>query len=297
MKLPISYKNGNYFVEIQEDGTKIRTSVDSCFIPRYPESIDLKITNWCDMNCPMCHEESDKYGTHADLKEIASLIKNLPEGVEFAIGGGDPLSHPNIIELICFLDSRGIIPNITINSGHLLRHKYVIDNLVKHDWIKGIGISYDSTIPLETFWSANTYRNVVIHLILGIHTIKDLGIIFSNVSNAKVLLLGYKKIGRGKEFYTLETVKNILEWYHKIHEFFGFKIIAFDNLSIEQLNVKRFFDEENWSRFYQGNDGQFTFYVDLVRKEYAISSTSEVRYPIRENDTFESMFQDIRGKV
>jgi len=299
LQFPITYKNGNYLVVIQEDGTKIRTSVDSCFIPRYPESIDLKITNWCDMNCPMCHEKSGKDGKHANLEEIASLTRNLPEGIEFAIGGGDPLSHPDIVEFICFLDSRGIIPNVTINSNHLSRYKNVIDNLIKHDKIKGIGVSYDIAIPLEAYWAANTYQNVVIHLILGIHTTKDLKEIFDNVSHAKVLILGYKKIGRGKDFYSPEVAKNILGWYYRIHEFFGYKskVIAFDNLSIEQLNLKRFFNEKNWNGFYQGNDGQFTFYVDLVKREYAISSTSGVSYSIEQDNTFESMFQNIRRKI
>ena len=49
-KILYQYKNGNYFVTIYPDGTKIRKTMDDDFIPIFPESIDLKITNYCENN-------------------------------------------------------------------------------------------------------------------------------------------------------------------------------------------------------------------------------------------------------
>ena len=46
---------------------KIRKTMDDDFIPIFPESIDIKITNYCENNCPMCHESSNINGTHANL--------------------------------------------------------------------------------------------------------------------------------------------------------------------------------------------------------------------------------------
>ena len=43
------YINGNYTVKIYEDGTKIRETKEDEFISSFPESIDLKITNRCNM--------------------------------------------------------------------------------------------------------------------------------------------------------------------------------------------------------------------------------------------------------
>ncbi len=294
-----SYQNGNYSVNLYDDGTRIRESDNSVFDPQFPESIDLKITNWCDSNCPMCHEESNRFGKHSNLTDFARLWKDLPKGVEIAIGGGDPLSHPDIIEFLYFLNVRGIVANITVNSNHLLRHKSLLNNLIKFDIVKGLGISYNSSIPLETYWFAKTYPNVVIHLIIGIHTLQDVRDIFRNVPKAKILLLGYKKVGRGTTFYSPAIGLNIFDWYCQIHELFDQKnkIIAFDNLAIQQLNMRRFFRDETWQKFYQGDDGQFTFYVDLVKQEYACSSASEMRFQIKENDTFEIMFQNIKRQV
>ena len=44
------YKNGNYTVRINlENGTKIRYNNEDSMIPEYPESIDITITNQCNM--------------------------------------------------------------------------------------------------------------------------------------------------------------------------------------------------------------------------------------------------------
>ena len=51
MPSPIAkYKNGNYYVRLFDDGTKERFTLEDEFIPSFPESIDLKITDYCDVS-------------------------------------------------------------------------------------------------------------------------------------------------------------------------------------------------------------------------------------------------------
>lgn len=293
MKLLNSYRNGNYNVKIYDDGTKIRRG-DSPFVPEFPESCDLKITNRCDLGCPHCHEDSVLFGQHADLNNFVDLIKCLPPGIELAIGGGDPLSHPDIIEFLYFLEMRGIIANITVNAGHLLRYKQTLNHMVSYRVINGIGTTYDGT--MEAAYFGDTYQNAVIHFVMGIHTVDQLLHTIQHMSKPKVLILGYKTKGRGVQFYNESIGRNLYDWYINIHRLLEADIvIAFDNLALEQLILKRFICEENWQRFYQGDDGQFTFYVDLVNREYAVSSTSQERFKIEENDNFKTMFQKVRG--
>jgi len=45
-----------------------------------------------------------------------------------------------------------------------------------------------------------------------------------------------------------------------------------------------------------GDDGRFTCYVDLVKKQYATSSTSKNRFDIADGDTTQSIFKNIREK-
>ena len=90
------YQNGNVLVTILKDGTKIREYEDTPFIV-HPESLDVKITNKCNLNCAYCHEMSNNDGEHADLEELKNVLSVLPSGVEIAIGGGNPLQHPDLI--------------------------------------------------------------------------------------------------------------------------------------------------------------------------------------------------------
>ena len=71
--------------------------------------------------------------------------------------------------------------------------------------------------------------------------------------------------------------------------------MSFDNLSIEQLDVREYFTTHNMNcdDFYMGNDGQFTMYIDGVRQEYAVSSVSPNRYGLL--DGVNDMFNIIRS--
>ena len=44
-KLIACYQNGNYTVTLYDDGTKVKETEEEAFIPRFPDSIDLKITD------------------------------------------------------------------------------------------------------------------------------------------------------------------------------------------------------------------------------------------------------------
>ena len=53
-----------------------------------------------------------------------------------------------------------------------------------------------------------------------------------------------------------------------------FKVVSFDNLALEQLNVKNILNKDKWNKLYMGDDGSYTMYIDAVTEEYAMSSTS-----------------------
>ena len=47
------------------------------------------------------------------------------------------------------------------------------------------------------------------------------------------------------------------------------KLISFDNLALEQLNIKRFLPENKWKEFYQG---EHSFYINAVDQYFSPSS-------------------------
>lgn len=290
MELLEEYKNGNYVVKLYNDGTKELITEDDSFIASFPDSIDLKITDYCDLNCPMCHEKSSTSGRHANLE--AEFISTLHRGTELAIGGGNPLSHPDLLPFLLKLKAQGIIPNITVNERHLSRYAGLLESLIQDKLIYGLGISL-SNYEKSTFGFARQYPNTVFHVICGIANVKKL--IELGGDEYKLLVLGYKKKGRGEEYYSSEIRNNIASFYKALPMLTArYGIVSFDNLALKQLNVENRIRKEVWNERFMGDDGQNTMYIDLVKGEFAVSSTSDIRFPILDN--VEDMFERVRSK-
>ena len=276
-KLLACYLNGNYRVKIYDDGTKVKETPEDKFIATFPDSIDLKITNYCDLNCPMCHEESSLSGSEGDLN--SEFLLSLKKGSELAIGGGNPLSHKDLIPFLRRMKEKGIICNLTINEKHLLTNKEFVQNLIDERLVYGLGVSLNE-INEGVIEFAKRNKNVVFHVINGLFSS------FDKISGKglKVLILGYKRFGRGKAFYSEIVEKRMKEMKEKVSSLFDkFKCISFDNLALEQLNIKGLISKEEYDSMYMGDDGEASMYIDLVKKEFARSSTSEERYKLENN--------------
>ena len=282
-----TYKNGNYIVRIYNDGSKVRLTLDDDFNASFPESIDIKITNYCNNNCPMCHENSSINGKHAVLDY--PFLNTLSSGTELAIGGGNPFSHPNLKDFLISMKEKGIICNVTINQNHFVKYLKVIKKLIDEKLIYGLGVSIIDESNIEEIINfAKENENVVIHLIAGLIKTSLLNKLYDK--HLKVLILGYKEIGRGVNYFNKSIKDNICYLKDNILEISShFYVISFDNLAIEQFDIKNKMDDEEFEKHYMGDDGNFTMYIDLVKQEFAISSTSLSRHPLLDNikDMFE----------
>lgn len=293
-----TYTNGNYQVIFNmEDGTKIRKTEDDEFIPAFAENMDIKISNYCDMGCPFCHEGSDISGSHANLDQ--EFINTLHPYQEVALGGGDVTSHPGLLPFLEKLKAMNVVANITVNQKHFMEKQDLIHRLADNGLVKGIGVSL--TNPTEDFIkTVSRYPNAVIHVINGIFCPDDARTLANR--DLKVLILGYKDLRRGHGHLVKEQqkIKANQDW---LKENIGdmikngsFKVLSFDNLAITQLNVRSHMDEKQWENFYMGDDGTHTYYIDMVEKKFAASSTAPMdqRYPVLES--VDAMFHKITEK-
>lgn len=272
-QLLAQYTNGGYDVQLYRDGTKVRTKRNGGVPPALPEHMDLKITDWCDAGCAWCHEQSTPQGLHCDVQVTLNVLKPLPAGAEVAIGGGDPLSHPQFEDLVCAMRDQGLVPSVTVNGRHLARHLPVLERLISKDRLFGVGVSYYDRIPS---WD---YEHMVLHLIAGVNPPK----VLDNANRRlKVLLLGYKKFGRGRTLFEVRSDKvqgNLDSWYRELVWVAQEHNLSFDNLAIEQLSPKRLFkDPADYERQYMGPEGQFGMYLDAVTQTFALSSYSAERF-------------------
>lgn len=301
MKKLGEYENGNYKVIIMQDGTKIRFTQEDEYLPEKPESMDLKITNRCTgTNCAFCHERSGPDGEHGDIMNLKFIDTLLPY-TECALGGGNVLEHPDFVPFLKKCKSKNIICNVTFNQVHFMKHIEFIQNLIKRKLIYGVGVSLlpteKSAEELAAVLTRPIFSNAVIHVINGIHDLKVLKPLYDK--DLKLLILGYKVFGRGKEYYgskghDIEEIKSDVKG--QLNDLIThFKAISFDNLAISQLDVRGLMDQEQWEEFYMGEEGQFTMYVDAVKKEYAICSVAEERFPLE--DDIRPMFSRVREKA
>lgn len=291
----VRYTNGNYTVTIDtKTGTKIRENDLDFFRAEFPESMDIKICDKCDMGCPMCHENSTPDGKCGDILN-AKFIETLHPYTELAIGGGNPLEHPGLEAFLVKCKGLKLIPSMTVNQTHFMENKQYLKTLCDSKLIYGLGISVNK-VDNDFLEALKDFPNAVLHVINGLVTIHDLTMLAGK--NLKILILGYKEFRRGKDLFKKDRVaierrkKETREWLERILREKWFEVVSFDNLAVNQLEVRTLIGEETWNEFYMGDDGTATMYVDMVKGEYAKSSTSTDRYPIEDNII--SMFEKIR---
>lgn len=297
MELLGRYRNGNYVTTILSDGTRIRETNDDEFIPDHAENMDIKITNSCSAGCPFCHEGSTKDGKHGDILN-EKFVDTLHPFQEAAIGGGNVLEHPDLILFLEKLKEKKVIANITVNQIHFEKEQELIRKLVDEKLIYGLGVSLVN--PTERFISLmNQYPNAVVHVINGVLTESDVKVMENN--NLKMLILGYKHLRRGNKYFEheKERIESNQKWlYENLSDITNkFKVVSFDNLAIEQLNIKRLISDAEWNEFYQGDDGTSTYYIDMVERKFARSSTAsfDKRYDLL--DSVDDMFKKIVSEV
>lgn len=287
------YKNGNFVTTILSDGTKIRETKDDEFIPAFAENMDIKLTNKCNCGCAWCHEGSSINGKHGDILN-EKFIDTLHPYQEIAIGGGDATSHPDLIPFLQKLKEKKVIANMTVNQIHFEKKHELIKKLVDEKLIYGLGVSLVN--PTKHFIELiKQYPNAVIHVINGVLKPSDIKALENN--NLKMLILGYKHLRRGNEYFEEEQndIETKQRWlYENLEDIIQkFKVVSFDNLAIEQLDVKRLLTQEEWDEFYMGDDGKVTYYVDMVERKFAQSSTAPFNKRYDLLDSVDDMFNVI----
>lgn len=269
------YKNGNADVTITSDGTREIEYEDTLQL-EYPLNIDIRTSTRCSFGlnpkngkafCSFCHESATTNGSECDYEELKNKLLDLPIGIELAIGG-------NIIteELIDFCEwstKQGYIVNLTVNQGHIATYQLQLDELIDNGYIKGLGISYRRSLEKDNVPERfKRYEHTVLHVIAGIDDIND---ILNYTSYRKVLVLGEKDFGLNSGKVNLASREH-KEWFWWIHKMFGaFDVVSFDNLALKQLNIKRFFTDDNWEVF---NQNEHSFFLNAVAKTIHPSSRS-----------------------
>lgn len=293
----IHYKNGNYSVMFNENnGTKIRYNNLDTLIPEFPESIDCRISSICSVGCKICYEGNTPNGRYGDILN-QKWVDSLHPYTEIAIGVNEPI-HPDLTKFLEKLKSKNVFASITVNQSTFEKYFGLIYRLYTNKLIYGLGVSLVDPNP-DFISRFKMFHSGVLHVVNGIITKEQIDAIKDK--NLKVLILGYKNLGRGIDYLNHEksvilsnqdVLKN--EVWNGLEN--RLNVLSFDNLAISQLDVKGMFEHYNkdWNKFFMGRDSEYTFYIDAVNHKFSGSSLATDRFDITDDVT--DMFNMIRGK-
>ena len=253
-----------------------------------------------------CHENSTVDGKHGDILS-PSFLDNLHPYTELAIGGGNPLEHPDIDEFLKRCKERKFICNITVNQKHFIENYDRIKNWVDNKFIYGVGVSFYRTSN-KLIELMQTIPNSVLHVIAGLIELNDLKFMANN--NLKILILGYKQVRRGKDLYNNYSMHNMINYNIDTLRYYikhiikdkWFNVVSFDNLAIKQLDVKNILSEDQWNEFYMGDDGQdgeqtsASMFVDMVERKFAKNSCANESERYSLMDTAEEMYSFLKNQ-
>lgn len=281
------YKNGNVDVSIWTDGTKERITYEDDFRPDFPETMDVNISQYCDHGCSFCYSNCSKGGKHADFSQYEKLLDSVHPYTELAINLNSQW-NPGLLQFLRKMRNKKVIVNATIRQEDFMDNSVVLLGLTEDKLLWGIGVSLEQ--PTEEFIERlKEFPNSIVHVINGIVSPDDIKTLSDH--DIKMLILGYKQVGRGVDWYSKEgeEIKRKQQWlYDNLDEISKhFSIISFDNLAVEQLDPKRLISEEQYAERYLGDDGSMSFYINLVDGYFAKNSLSSIHYPIGELDVDE----------
>lgn len=298
----ITYKNGNTSVEINtKTGTRIINKPNN--EPQkleFPFSIDLAITSKCDKACSFCYKNCNKLGKNGDLN--SAFLNTLHKGTELAVGGGNPLEHPDLEQFLQKMAQNQVICSLTVHVDHFIQNKEKLLKWHEKDLIKGLGISVqESDILSDKYKEIPNEDFIVLHTILGLIPIEAL----VKILDRKVLLLGYKELGRGKPNNVAEKA-NISRKIHEIADYVTKLIriansLAFDNAALKQCHLsidklKRLGVEH----LFNGHDYDLSsgsMYIDLAEEYYSNSSINE-KVKIQLNEpTIEDIWKNLEVEI
>ena len=274
----MKYTNGNANIWLDlRDGTRIIEYPDHQDLTLdTPLNIDIRVSTQCPYGyntvtqkstCAFCHESALVNGQecHYGILQQVLIDANLSRGTEIALGVNEVT--PDLIQFVKNLWKLGLVVNITMNERYITEFG---DTGLKQllPYVFGLGISYRSLQGCLSLpdWIAD-YPHTVIHVINGIDDFDDVKEL--SVKYHKLLILGEKDFGFNRGKVNL-NISSHIEWKSNVMQLTKiFDVVSFDNLGLQQLEIRGKISTEEYETFYQG---EHSMYINAVEQYFAPSS-------------------------
>jgi len=202
------------------------------YMAPWPELVDISISNYCTNNCDYCYRQSNETGSFMSLENFQICLEQLSNkkfgGVfQIALGGGEPLLHPDFSKMLRLAKKYNIIPNYT-TSGNYFTEK----NLkTTRECCGAIAVSWDPSRNLtleelkeigELLKNNNIPSNI--HFVVSKSTIESAidilkGKLDEYLENFNsVIFLTYKPTGRASNSDTIQQGDELKEFLELVDD-------------------------------------------------------------------------------
>ncbi len=284
-------KDGDWWTLINvTTGTKIRLSFNDDAKPYTksvsPELIDLKITDFCLMDCDFCYQNSSIDGKHATTDNLGKIIWALSDMkvFEVALGGGEPTRHPYFTKIVEDLHRNGILVNFTTRDLSWVSDSNIVNCVEKY--VSRFGVSVNSGHDVAAAFKkipSTLHDKIYFHYVINtgylesiIDGIRNGSYQYSDV-HPPLILLGFKDKGRGLSYKSKSWFKPEDSWIDIINK--KYCTIGIDTALANQYKDKV---QENFDKLLvMYDEGKFSMYIDAVgmimgRSSYCDDYTSIV---------------------
>lgn len=278
-------------------GTKIHlfdSPIDfDTYIASAPELVDIKLTDWCDLACKFCYQDSTKKGQHAPLSAIKRIIDDLAavKTFEVALGGGEPMSHPDFYEILEYCLEKDVKPNFTTRNYAALKTEDFSKYAEKCGSI-GISIATPKDVEELLVHLQDTLVpswKLSLQVAMGAQSAEEFQqmlTLLEPVRSVKgLIMLDYKDVGRGhrakgNRWYSDARVdgtdpigmyKTFLENRRRNNKFSGGMHLSMDTEMVRATKGLLEKHDVN-SKLYMENEGRVSCYIDAVAMTVAPSS-------------------------
>lgn len=271
--------SGYWTLYYRATGGRIRLSLDptaQAVAPTksaVPDLVDLKITDYCPFDCPMCYQGSTQAGRHAEYDRIQRILWTLGDlrVFEVAIGGGEPTLHPKFAEIVDAAVMSHVVPNFTTKNVAYVSSSVGAAVIEK---CGGFAVSVgqaEDVRQLAAHVTGAARQKLTVQHIVGMTAYQTVGVIDACVdAQIPLTLLGYKYTGRGAiHAKSLRRNPQPDRWIDDVKRATTARDrsrrvkIAIDTVLADKF-YDRLIDEGVPEWCLTRKDGQFSAYVDAV---------------------------------
>jgi MoaA/NifB/PqqE/SkfB family radical SAM enzyme len=306
------HSTGYNFFGDTDAGVTIRwgsTLRDNPVYAPWPELADISISNHCSKECGFCYRDSKKNDSFMSVSQYEYVLSSLQSErwgnvFQVALGGGEPLEHPDFREIIQVTREKGVAANFTTNGTYLDKRMICFLESKIGALALSVGdIQKLSSVKIKLLKEAGIKTNI--HFILDKESIYEAIKILNGKYNEllkyinAVIFLTYKPKGRATSDRCLEMDETFYEFAGLINKNQCTSRIGFDACFVPVLMK---YTEANTDCIDSCECGFFSIYIDenLNVKPCSFANKAEFSYNLDEydmRDIWERKYEEYRRKI